>query len=118
LSAADVYVFPSRHEGFAVAPLEAMACGLPLIASDIPCVRDILEDGAESGGLIVQRDDVDAFATALGQLLDDEKLCRQMGKKARLSVEERFSTAAVGTQLSAFLFPEKAERALIEGCAN
>ncbi len=105
LSAADVYVFPSRHEGFAVAPLEAMACGLPLVASDIPCVRDILEDAANSGGLIVQPDNADAFAIALKQLLEDEKLSFQMGKKARLSVEKRFSTAAVGVQLSAFLFP-------------
>src|SRR5439155_7288893 len=42
LTAADVYVFPSRHEGFPVAPVEAMACGLPLVACDAPGVPDIL----------------------------------------------------------------------------
>src|SRR5207249_1362666 len=34
LTAGDVYVFPSRHEGFAVAPIEAMSCGLPIVAAD------------------------------------------------------------------------------------
>ncbi len=109
LSAADVYVFPSRHEGFAVAPLEAMSCQLPVVASDIPGMKDLLKDGEESGGLIVQKGDVKAFATALGRLLDDEILSRQMGKRARLSIEERFSVEAIGVQLSAFLYPIKAK---------
>jgi glycosyltransferase involved in cell wall biosynthesis len=53
LSVADVYVFPSRHEGFPVAPLEAMACGLPIVAAYAPGICDILSEGEESGGLVV-----------------------------------------------------------------
>ena len=55
LSAADVYAFPSRHEGFAVAPLEAMACGLPIVAADAPGVPDLLACGEACGGIMVPR---------------------------------------------------------------
>lgn len=103
LSAADIYAFPSRHEGFAVAPLEAMACGLPLVGSDAPGVPDILEGGEASGGLLVPRGDAAAFASALGRLVDDEELCRRLGERARARVEECFSPDAVGAQLRAFL---------------
>ncbi|HEY9652022.1 MAG TPA: glycosyltransferase family 4 protein, partial [Coleofasciculaceae cyanobacterium] len=70
LSAGDVYAFPSRREGFPVAPIEAMACGLPVVAAEAPGVADILADGEASGGIVVARDDTTAFAQALGRILD------------------------------------------------
>ncbi|HLT47698.1 MAG TPA: glycosyltransferase family 4 protein [Rubricoccaceae bacterium] len=105
LAAADVYAFPSRHEGFPVAPVEAMATGLPLVAADAPGVRDILPRGEADGGLVVPRGDAAALAAALARLIDDAPLRERMGWRARARVEAAFSTEAVGAQLAALLAP-------------
>ena len=101
LSAADIYVFPSRHEGFPVAPLEAMACGLPIVAAAAPGISDILNDGEKCGGLVVPTGDAATFAENLGRLLDNESECRVFGARARARVEQGFSLQAVGAQLNA-----------------
>lgn len=103
LSAADVFAFPSRREGFPVAPMEAMACGVPVVGADAPGVPDILEGGEASGGIVVPRGDPAAFALALGRVLDDPTLARRLGARARERAEACFSLEAVGTQLAAFL---------------
>ena len=103
LHAADVYAFPSRHEGFAVAPLEAMASGLPVVAADAPGINDLLEGGESSGGIVVPRGDVTAFTTALARLIDDEDLCRTLGARARARVEASFALEVVGARLKEFL---------------
>jgi glycosyltransferase involved in cell wall biosynthesis len=103
LSAADIYVLPSRKEGFPVAPLEAMACGLPVVGSDIPAMSHIIEHGSASGGLIVPREDPQVLAQTIQRLLDNHDLCRELGKSARRNVEERFSIEKVGRQLDAML---------------
>lgn len=107
LSAADVYTLASRQEGFPVAPIEAMACGLPVVAADAPGVPDILAEGEVSGGLVVPREDAKALALALGRVLDDEAWGRELGKRARCRVEEYFSPEAVGKQLRDFLLKQK-----------
>jgi glycosyltransferase involved in cell wall biosynthesis len=103
LSAADVYAFASRHEGFAVAPLEAMACGLPIVATDVAGVRDLLPGGAQSGGIVVRSEDPAALAAGLTQLLDDESLRRDFGGRARATVQQEFSLEAVGARLRTVL---------------
>jgi glycosyltransferase involved in cell wall biosynthesis len=103
LSAADLYVLPSRGEGFPVAPLEAMGCGLPIIGSDVPAMMDILERGKASGGLIVPREDSRALAQAIETLLDGPELCHELGQNARHNVEERYSIESVGRQLKEML---------------
>jgi starch synthase len=103
LSAADVYAFPSRYEGFPVALLEAMACGLPVVAAEAEGVPDILEGGEAAGGLVVPRDDADALADALGRLLNDPLWRREVGRRARRRAEAAFSLKPVGEQLRGFL---------------
>jgi glycosyltransferase involved in cell wall biosynthesis len=102
LSAGDVYAFPSSYEGFPVAPIEAMACGLPLVAADASGVSDILEGGEASGGLLVPCGDVNAFARALGRILDNEAWRRELGKRARRRAKDFFSLEGVGRQLYNF----------------
>jgi glycosyltransferase involved in cell wall biosynthesis len=103
LSAADLYAFPSRHEGFPVAPLEAMACGLPVVASDAQGLPDIFEHGELDGGIVVPRGDAGALAIALGELLDDPTRRRRLATQAQSRIEAVFSLETVGAELAAFL---------------
>ncbi len=103
LSASDVYAFPSRREGFPMAPIEAMACGVPVVAADAHGIPDIFAGGEASGGIVVPRGDATALALALGRLLDDETWAQEMGRRARHRVEAAFSLQSVGDQLRALL---------------
>ena len=107
LSAADVYAFPSRHEGFPVAPIEAMSCGLPIVAADAPGIPDILEGQESAGGIIVSRDDSRALAMALTFLLNNVGWARTLGARARKRVQECFSVELVGQQLRSLLLYEQ-----------
>ncbi|MFL5616790.1 MAG: glycosyltransferase family 4 protein [Gemmatimonadaceae bacterium] len=104
LAAGDVFAFPSRHEGFAVAPLEAMACGLPIVAADAPGIPDLLSGGEADGGIMVPRGDGAAFAAALGRVLDDVAWARATGARARQRVAEACALDSVGRRLRDFLF--------------
>lgn len=103
LSAADVYVLPSRHEGFPVAPIEAMACGLPVVATDAPGVLEIVGDQEAGCGRIVPRGDAAVLARELATLLADDDVARSMGARARRRVQSTFSTSVVGEQLNRFI---------------
>lgn len=103
LSTADVYALPSRHEGFPVALVEAIACGLPAVAADANGVPDILERGEESGGIVVPRGDAAALAQALCRVLGDDRLRAALAGAARARAEGAFSHAAVGEELRRLL---------------
>jgi glycosyltransferase involved in cell wall biosynthesis len=100
LSAADIAVRPSRNEGFSVALVEAMTCGLPVVATEVPGVAEALGDDV---GIVVPRGDAPALAEAIGRLLDDETLRRALGQRARRRAQQSFSLEAVGAQLRAFM---------------
>jgi len=104
LIAADIYVMPSRREGFAVAPLEAMACGLPIVATDAVGVIDALPQGEKDGGIIVRKEDAPALAGALIRLIDNPLLASALGAIGRRRVEDEFSLHAVGQRLRKFIF--------------
>ena len=67
---ADLFVFPSLYEGFGLPPLEAMACGLPVVASSAPALAEVLDGAA----LLVDARDVDALAEASARALGDGRL--------------------------------------------
>ena len=102
LSAADVYAFPSRIEGLPVAPLEAMALGLPVVAADIPGTRQILAHGEVDGGVLVPAGDPQALGREIARLLEDEERRAELGRRARSRVETAFSPEAVGAKLRDF----------------
>jgi glycosyltransferase involved in cell wall biosynthesis len=104
ISSADVYVLSSRYEGFPVAPIEAMTCELPVVATDVNGIRDIFVENEASGGIIVPREDPIALALALGRILDDPVLGRELGKRGHRRAEEAFSFEAIGKQMCDFLF--------------
>ncbi|MEJ8637084.1 glycosyltransferase family 4 protein [Streptomyces sp. MS2.AVA.5] len=98
LRAADLVVLPSRWEGMALAPLEAMACGRPVVLSDVSGARESLPPGHEAHSL-VPPDDPPALAAALGRLLQDAELRRALGREAkahmRATCDVRKTAAAV-----------------------
>jgi glycosyltransferase involved in cell wall biosynthesis len=103
LAAGDLYVLPSRQEGFPVAPMEAMAAGLPVVACDAPGVRAVIGEGSEAGGIIVPAGDAVALAGALRVLIEDGNLRTSLGDTAIRRVADRFSIDAVGVRLRAVL---------------
>ena len=105
LGAADVYVMASRQEGFPVAPLEAMACGLPVVATDASGLTEIVAEARFPIGRLVPREDPAALAMELGELLDQPDLTRVLGNAARAEAESRYSIEAVGQQLDRALSP-------------
>ena len=101
LSAADLYVSASRIEGMPVAPLEAMACGLPVVASAAHGIRDILPDGEACGGLVVDIGDREALASALVDVIGNDERRRRMTTAALDRVRTHFSIDSVARQLGA-----------------
>ena len=107
LSAADLYVFPSRSDACPVSIIEAMACGLPVVASQIRGIPDLLPQGEESGGLLVPPGDVDALTGEINRVLDDRGLAQELGYRALRHAKASFSMAEIGKQLSAFLVADR-----------
>lgn len=84
----DVFVMPSRGEGFGLVFLEAMAFGKPVVGGAHGGTPDVIEDGAT--GFLVEHGDTGRLAQILATLLGDETLRQQMGQRARARVEEKF----------------------------
>jgi glycosyltransferase involved in cell wall biosynthesis len=85
----NVFAFASRSEGFGQVLIEAMAAGKPVLASKIPPLTEIVNDGET--GLLVDPDDPEAFADAIVWLLSHREQARQMGKHGQQRVFRYFS---------------------------
>lgn len=81
LPAFDLFVLASRNEGMGRALVEAMACGLPVLATDVGGVSEVLEEGR--AGLLIPPDDPEAVAAGIGKLADDPSLRARLGGVAR-----------------------------------
>jgi len=93
LQAADIFVLPSQREGIANALLEAMACGLAPLASNIGGNKELIQDG--TSGLLVEPGDASSLTTALSRVVADEKLRMRLGAAARQRVADHYSLAAI-----------------------
>lgn len=99
VAAADIVCQPSREETQSLAILEAMAFGKPVVASDLPGIRDAVDDGET--GLLVPVGDPRALATAIDRLHRDPALGAALGRRGREAVAARFSPAAQTTAFAA-----------------
>lgn len=100
LPAFDLHLLLSQREGFGIATIEALACGVPAVATDIPGNADVLRGCP--GGLLVPLDDDGAVASAVGDLLADPARRARMAEAGRADVELRFSLPRVQAQVQAF----------------
>jgi N-acetyl-alpha-D-glucosaminyl L-malate synthase BshA len=100
LSAAEVLLLPSEQESFGLAALEAMACEVPVIASRVGGISEVVTDGET--GYLSEVGDVKKMADDAAGLLTDEKLRREMGKRARESAVSRYRTDIVIPQYIEF----------------
>jgi len=93
LAAMDICVVPSLREGFPMVTLEAMAMARPVIATNIDGITEQISDGMD--GILVPPQDPAALTRALTTILEDGTLGRDMGKRARRTVESKFSVEKV-----------------------
>ncbi|NJO42075.1 MAG: glycosyltransferase family 1 protein [Cyanobacteria bacterium CRU_2_1] len=97
-TAADVCVIPSHYEPFGLVAIEAMACGTPVVASDVGGLKFTVIP--EETGLLVPPQDTTAFANAIDRLLTDDIWARKLRKQASVRVQQNFSWTGVAVQLS------------------
>ncbi|MBI3173109.1 MAG: glycosyltransferase family 4 protein [Chloroflexi bacterium] len=98
---ANVFLFPSRHEGMPNAVLEAMASGLPVVATRIAGSEELVVDGET--GILVTPEDVNALRDGLRLLITDSRKREQMGQASRQRVEREYSWESVARQYSEYL---------------
>jgi glycosyltransferase involved in cell wall biosynthesis len=92
LARAGIFALPSRNEGLPMSVLEAMARGLPAIATPVGGLPELIADGVN--GLLVPPGDVEALASAILRLADDPALRQRLGTAARQTILDRYSAAA------------------------
>lgn len=100
LSAADVFLLASSQESFGLAALEAMACGVPVVATAVGGVPEVVEHGVS--GFLHPQDDLDGMAGSVLALLGDTGLLRRIGDGARQAAHERYCEEMVVPQYETY----------------
>ena len=85
---ADIFVHPSVDEGFALAPLEAMACGKPIVITNGYSAAEAVEDGVN--GLLCTASDTYQWTNKIQDLIDNPKLRKSMGQASRMLIKREF----------------------------
>jgi glycosyltransferase involved in cell wall biosynthesis len=98
LSEADIFVLPSRSEGFPVSIVEAMSFGIPIVSTRIPGVTDAITHDHE--GLLVPPDDVVALTGAIASLIDGDELRGRLSQAARQRFLDQFTVLRSATDLA------------------
>ena len=93
LSIADIFLMPSGSETFGLAALEAMACNVPVVASNVGGLPELVVDGET--GFLCELDDIDAFTDRCRRLLTDAKLQTDLADGARKRAEETFDISEI-----------------------
>jgi N-acetyl-alpha-D-glucosaminyl L-malate synthase BshA len=99
LSAADLFLLPSLQESFGLAALEAMACGVPVVASRVGGLPEVIEDGAS--GFLHEPDDLEGMAASGTRLLTDPALHGRVSEAGRRRVDSRFCVHEIVPQYEA-----------------
>ncbi len=110
LPLADLFLMPSEHESFGLAPLEAMSCGVPVLVTNQGGPAEVLISG--QGGELLDPEDLNAWVAATDRLLEDGQLRRAQGEAGRRRVLDHFSTDAVVDRYEALF------RAQLKGVAE
>jgi N-acetyl-alpha-D-glucosaminyl L-malate synthase BshA len=100
LSVADVLLLPSEQESFGLAALEAMACEVPVVATNVGGVPEVVDDGET--GYLSPVGDIEKMGADAARLVNDETLRRTMGQRARESATSRYSTDLIIPQYVEF----------------
>jgi glycosyltransferase involved in cell wall biosynthesis len=101
-AAADLFVSPSSQEGFPLAPAEAMALGVPVIATAVGGVPELIEDGVS--GLLTPPDGPEPLADAVGRALADRVLRQQLRRAAVERIQTHFSPGAVAERWENYFY--------------
>jgi glycosyltransferase involved in cell wall biosynthesis len=99
LRASDLFLLPSETESFGLAALEAMACGLPVVASDVGGLPEVVAHGET--GLLAPVGDIAAMARHVARLLGDQDERARFGAAARARVEAHFRPDPIVTRYEA-----------------
>ncbi|HWQ16121.1 MAG TPA: glycosyltransferase family 4 protein [Roseiflexaceae bacterium] len=90
----DILLFPSRLEGFGIAPAEALACGRPVVTTDASALPEVVDHG--QNGFLCRRDDVMGYAARVRELGEDAALRRRFGEHGREKVARSFGYDQLG----------------------
>jgi glycogen synthase len=93
----DVYVTPTRYEGFGLTLLEAMASGVPVVATDVPAANELVRDG--ESGLLARPEDPKSVATAVLRILDEPELRQKLRESGRRTATDDFAGARLVVRL-------------------
>jgi N-acetyl-alpha-D-glucosaminyl L-malate synthase BshA len=100
LSLADLFLMPSELESFGLAALEAMACEVPVIATNVGGVPEVVEHGVD--GYLVEPEDVQSAAKYAIEILSRSDRGREMGRTARINAKKKFCANDVIPQYEAY----------------
>ena len=109
LKASDIYAFPTENEGFPLAVLEAMACGLPVVSTPVGGIKDILVDG--QNGLVVKPRNEQELREAIDRLLSDGVLRQRLGEAGRHTAVKNYTREIISDQYLA-LFNQLTQRVI------